>query len=213
VQAFNLTGAHTEVECKECHNDPELQYGEAPTDCVSCHVQPMMQTQFGTDCQRCHTMDAWAPARLTQHTFDLKHANSIETECQDCHKITYAAVDCTGCHTEGGRVEAEHSVIGIVDSGDCAGCHPTGMAGEAHLAVNFPAKVGTPPGSATQGDGGAGQVDGTTQPSSSGGVQGTTQPSSGVIQDAMQPSAEPTFASKDASQGPFKEQDGGEIEP
>jgi hypothetical protein len=198
VQAFNLTGAHTEVECKECHVDAELQYGETPTACVNCHTEeerPDSHPQFGDDCQRCHSTTAFAPARLTQHNFDLNHALTAEGEidCQACHKTSYAAVDCSGCHTESGRVEAEHQVMGIVDSANCAGCHVTGLPGETRQARNFPAKVGLPPGSSAQ---------------STVGQQGQ-QPA----QEATLPSPDPTFGSKDAGQGPHKEQDGGESQP
>ena len=148
VQAFNLTGAHTEVACEECHNDPELQYGEAPTECKNCHGeedQPESHPQFGNDCQRCHETMAWAPARLTQHTFDLNHALTAEGEidCQACHQTTYAAVECMGCHTEGGRVEAEHASLGVVDMANCLECHPTGAPGELQRASNFPGKAGS----------------------------------------------------------------------
>ena len=206
VQAFNLTGAHTETDCKQCHVDPELQYGEAPTACVTCHTEeerPDSHPQFGTDCQRCHSTTAFAPARLTQHTFDLYHAlpTESEIECQGCHKLTYAAVDCTGCHADRGRLEAEHSVLGIVDSSNCASCHPTGMPGETLLVRNFPAKVGTPPGNtasqgtAVSGDG-PGPINGIDQP------LGTTQPS-----------IAPTFSAKDAGQVPHKEQEGNNVNP
>ena len=47
-----------------------------------------------------------------------------------------------GCHTESGRVEAEHASLGIVDMANCAECHPTGMPGESQQASNFPGKVG-----------------------------------------------------------------------
>jgi hypothetical protein len=196
VQAFNLTGAHTEVECKECHVDPGLQYNEAPTACVNCHTEeqrPDSHPQFGADCQRCHTTTAFAPARLTQHTFSLQHVEGTATECQDCHKTTYAAADCTGCHTENGRVEAEHAVMGIVDVSNCIACHTTGMVGEMSQVRNFPAKVGIPPGSSSQGNENGGQT--------------------GQNEQATLPSPEPTFASKDAGQGPYKEQEGASSQP
>jgi len=196
VQAFNLTGAHTEVECKQCHVDPALQYGETPKACVTCHTEeerPESHPQFGSDCQRCHTTTAFAPARLTQHTFDLNHALTAdgEIDCQTCHKTTYAAVDCTGCHTESGRVEAEHGVMGIVDNANCATCHVTGVPGETRAVRNFPAKVGLPPGTAAQ-EATSGQ---------------------GGVMEATLPSPDPTFSAKDAGQGPHKEGDGSESQP
>jgi hypothetical protein len=208
VQAFNLTGAHTELECKECHVDPELQYGEAPKACVNCHTEeerPDSHPQFGNDCQRCHETTAFAPARLTQHTFDLYHVNGGEGEivCQDCHKTTYAAVDCSGCHTESGRVEAEHVVLGIVDSANCAFCHPTGMPGDIRLARNFPAKVGTPPGSNGNQAAQGGTAGASTGPVAGVQPQGTTQPSV----------PQPTFSAKDTGQVPNKEQEGVGLQP
>jgi hypothetical protein len=201
VQAFNLTGAHTEVVCEECHTDPGLQYGEAPTACANCHgeeEQPESHPHFGNDCQRCHTTTAFAPARLTQHTFDLNHTLTAEGEidCQACHQTTYAAVDCMGCHTEGGRVEAEHASLGIVDMSKCADCHPTGMPGELLRASNFPGKVGAVNNSPTsQGDEGA--------QASNGGA--------GLMLEAMLPQDETarTFHYKGEGQAPGKAQEGG----
>jgi hypothetical protein len=172
---------------------------------VTCHTEeerPDSHPQFGTDCQRCHSTAAFAPARLTQHTFDLYHANGGDGEivCQDCHKITYAAVDCTGCHTDSGRVEAEHSVLGIVDSANCASCHPTGMPGETLLARNFPAKVGSPPGSTLSQD---------VPASAPGAGPGRAQQPLGTTQ----PSIEPTFSAKDTGQVPNKEQEGNNAQP
>jgi len=150
VQAFNLTGAHTELECKECHNDPELQYGEAPTDCAGCHLenQPEEHGAFGPTCARCHETAAFAPARLTQHTFDLLHAGISEQECKTCHNHRYDEVNCMGCHTESGRIEAIHKVqLGIVEMDDCISCHLTGVSGEASQVRILPEKEGPPPGS------------------------------------------------------------------
>ena len=152
VQAFNLTGAHTELECVQCHTDPELQYGEAPTACENCHSeeeQPAHHPQFGTNCARCHVAEAWAPAQLTVHVFDLQHGleEGEQTDCAACHVANYASVTCYGCHEDtNGRLTAEHGVNGVVDVGNCIACHPTGVSGEArHAASNFPNKVGTPP--------------------------------------------------------------------
>ena len=201
VQAFNLTGAHTEVDCKECHNDPELQYGEAPTGCVNCHTEeerPDSHPQFGNDCQRCHDTTAFAPARLTQHTFDLNHVLTVDGDydCQACHKITYAAVDCMGCHADSGRLEAEHITLGIIDLAECANCHPTGTPGESQHASNFPAKVGSLSGShASQEAENGGQF----QASLEGVVPANDEPRS--------------FHYKGDEQAPDKEQDGGSTHP
>ena len=145
MQAFNLTGAHTELECKECHNDPELQYQETPTACVNCHTEeerPDSHPQFGSDCQRCHDTTAFAPARLTQHTFDLEHGMVANEEigCKACHTLSYTAVNCLDCHADepadGSRTRRAGAGDGI---GNCVTCHPTGTPGDAG-GDNFPAQ-------------------------------------------------------------------------
>jgi hypothetical protein len=168
VQAFNLTGAHTEVECKECHNDPKMHYNDTPTACVNCHTEeerPESHPAFGDDCARCHETTAFAPARLTQHTFELGHAGIGEQECQTCHNHSYDQVNCMGCHTEGGRIEAIHQVqLGIIEMEECASCHPTGLSGETNRTRVMPAKAGEPPADAGSEAGGSAEPQATTLP-------------------------------------------------
>jgi len=193
VQAFELTGAHTELECKECHNDPGLQYGEAPSDCASCHLedQPEEHEGFGASCVRCHETTAFAPARLTQHTFELGHAGIGEQECKTCHNQRYDQVNCMGCHAEGGRTQAIHQVqLGIIEIDNCAGCHPTGLSGDTTRTRVMPAKAGEPPA------GGGSDAGGIAEP------QATTLPFF----------ARPTISSKGEGEAQ-KDQDGGSSRP
>ena len=193
VQAFNLSGAHTELECKQCHNDPELQYNETPSACVNCHTEeerPESHPQFGSDCQRCHDTAAFAPARLSQHTFDLGHgleANE-ETDCQACHTLSYTAVNCQGCHDDNRMTEAEHAGLGLATIHNCVTCHPSGTPGQDD---NFPQKAGRPQEQAE--------------------AAGTVNSETG--QEPTIPSAMPTFSSKDAGQAPHKEQEGSSTQP
>ena len=195
TQAFNLTGAHAEVECMECHTDPGLQYREVPTDCAGCHLedQPEEHGSFGTNCTRCHETAAFTPARLKQHTFDLTHGGLSEPECQTCHNHSYAEVNCMGCHTEGGRVAAIHQVqLGIIEMDDCASCHPTGTAHDLIADDNFPQKSGYQAGESHA---------------------SPIEASEGTSQGQIMPTAEPTFSSKDAGQAPHKEQEGNSTRP
>jgi len=192
VQAFNLTGAHTEVECKECHNDPELQYKETPSACVNCHTEeerPESHPQFGPDCQRCHETTAFAPARLTQHTFDLQHGLEVneEVDCKACHTLSYTAVNCLDCHDDNRLIDAEHAGLGLVTVGNCVTCHPSGTPVEGN---NFPVKAGR-----------------------EGVESGARAEGEGTSQEQAVPTAAPTFSSKDAGQAPHKEQEGNMSQP
>ncbi len=195
VQAFNLTGAHTEVECKECHNDPDLQYKEVPTACVNCHTEeerPDSHPHFGTDCARCHETTAFAPARLTQHAFELTHGGIGELECQTCHTKSYDQVECLSCHEEAGRIEAIHTVqLGIIEMSDCASCHPTGKPDDVVVDDHFPAKAGR---------------------ENEAGSSNSEESQSGSEAQPI-PTAAPTFSSKDAGQAPHKEQEGSTTRP
>jgi hypothetical protein len=144
-----------------------MQYGEAPSDCASCHLddQPDEHAAFGTTCARCHETTAFAPARLTQHTFDLGHAEIGEQECQTCHNHSYDQVNCMGCHTESGRTEAIHQVqLGIIEMDDCASCHPTGLSGDTNRTRVMPAKAVEPPASGGNDAGSTAEPQATTLP-------------------------------------------------
>ena len=123
---YSLDGAHRQVECDACHlND---QYLDAPVTCEGCHPEPGLHANlFGTDCVRCHTTSAWAPAQLTQHTFLLNHDNSTDQieACETCHAGTYTEYPCYGCHEQGEMVAA-HMGHEIQNLEDCIACHPTG---------------------------------------------------------------------------------------
>jgi mono/diheme cytochrome c family protein len=101
--------------------------------CVACHEEPQMHTGlFGIQCARCHTIDAWAPAYLTLHTFILDHGENVTKNCETCHPKNYPEYTCYGCHD---HVEEEMVAIHldeqITDIANCAMCHPTGVEGEA----------------------------------------------------------------------------------
>jgi hypothetical protein len=130
-QIFVLDGAHATTTCIACHDN--RQFSGTPNTCEGCHAEPDVHLgQFGTDCVRCHSTTAWAPATLTQHTFPLDHGRSSAAECSTCHTQTYAEYTCYGCHehTEA-NIREEHLEEGIRDFADCIACHPTGLEDEA----------------------------------------------------------------------------------
>lgn len=56
TQFTNLTGAHVDLKCFQCHTNKK--WGPMETTCVSCHADPH-KGQFGTTCETCHNTKAW----------------------------------------------------------------------------------------------------------------------------------------------------------
>ncbi|MCB9344642.1 MAG: hypothetical protein H6576_13145 [Lewinellaceae bacterium] len=131
---FPLTGAHTTVNCNECHANG---YAGTPTACEACHLDNFNQTsnpnhvalQMPTDCAMCHTTDpGWAPAQFPIHDdyYVLKGAHAdIANDCATCHNGAYNNTPntCIGCHTAdfNQTTDPNHSVQQL--STDCTQCH------------------------------------------------------------------------------------------
>ncbi len=162
---FPLTGAHTEVDCQDCHAPAEqgrMTYVNTATECASCHLgryqavvdPPHEAANFSRECQACHGTATWtgarfAPAGLREFDhaatgFPLDGAHAAQ-ECQACHGDgVYAGKDpeCVSCH----RAEYQatttppHEPSGFPT--DCASCHGTASwagAGFDHTArTQFP---------------------------------------------------------------------------
>jgi hypothetical protein len=99
---YPLKGKHKSVDCARCHDARRIDDGVVkamlekqpgrktflgqPQACTACHFDEH-RGQLGADCQKCHTEDAWKPARGFDHArtaFPLtgKHAR---VDCVKCH--------------------------------------------------------------------------------------------------------------------------------
>lgn len=117
----------------------EAVTGEDAHQCAACHEEPAIHAErFGLDCVRCHTLEAWQPALLTQHTFELDHGDQGQISCQTCHQSNYYEHTCYGCHDHTRAQMAEvHLAEGIEEYETCQTCHPTGHEGEAQLIMEL----------------------------------------------------------------------------
>ena len=98
-----LHGAHTKVDCSKCHDarlvqdktvkkllqtkQPARTFLGLGTSCTSCHADEH-RGQEGEGCLRCHTDQAWKPARGFDHAkagFALRGAHT-SLACNACHK-------------------------------------------------------------------------------------------------------------------------------
>ena len=138
--SFPLTGAHSAVTCRGCHQDALSLRALAatPTECISCHrAEDTHQGSLGVDCAACHTTATWDDADF-DHTFPLAHGtrNRQPSECALCHQdapADYERYTCYGCHEHAERrVLAEHREEGIstAEIVDCVACHRTGREHE-----------------------------------------------------------------------------------
>jgi len=100
---FPLTGAHTQIECTQCHNT--LTFAGLSLVCSSCHTDPAIHAGLfaGMTCDQCHSTSAWAPA-----SFNLNHPaqcddenciNHEEASCRDCHPDSLSTATCLKCHS------------------------------------------------------------------------------------------------------------------
>jgi hypothetical protein len=131
ADVYPLDGQHASTDCVDCHANQVFE--TAARDCIECHQDPVVHKgEFGQDCSRCHTAQAWSPAYLIRHNFILSHGSDQQHECEVCHLENYTDQTCYNCHD---HVPADmhrvHISEGVTDFQDCAQCHPTGEAGEA----------------------------------------------------------------------------------
>lgn len=152
---WQLTGAHATTTCNQCHNGV---YTNTPNTCVGCHLTAYNQTtnpphassQFGTDCQSCHSTSAWVPATFDHDSkyfpiYSGKHQGTW-TLCTDCHTTAsnYAIFSCIDCHAHNNQssVNNQHQGVGgySYTSLACYSCHPTGSVSGSfdHNNTGFP---------------------------------------------------------------------------
>jgi hypothetical protein len=139
--AFQLTGAHTGLQCLDCHSSG--QYAGLPADCYACHAAAYSGTTdpahaaagFPHDCAQCHSTAGWPGAQFTHSYFPIysgRHT-TVWSACSDCHTNSgnYAVFTCTICHTKTATDSHHSEVRGYVyNSANCYACHPTGRSGD-----------------------------------------------------------------------------------
>lgn len=136
---FPLTGAHTGLECLQCHTGGD--FTALPIDCASCHAKDdAHQGRFGNGCGTCHTTEAWLPASfdhsLTKFPLTGSH---IGLDCAQCHTggtFTTLPTDCASCHPE----PSFHA--GLFAGVACDQCHTTTAWSPAAFNQPHPAGCG-----------------------------------------------------------------------
>ena len=142
---FPLTGAHTTLQCTQCHNtnfSPSGAYNLKSTACVTCHLADFngtnnpnhVQSGFPQTCEQCHNTTSWSNATFNHNStgFPLTGAHTT-LQCIQCHNTTYSpngaynlkSTACVTCHLSdfNGTTNPNHVQSGFSQS--CEQCHNT----------------------------------------------------------------------------------------
>ncbi|HEY5269060.1 MAG TPA: hypothetical protein VII97_01895 [Anaerolineales bacterium] len=94
---FPLTGAHTSLNCSQCHSGGG--FGGLSSAYVACHAEPAVHAGvFGTDCAQCHNTSNWNATFNHPGGYDGNCANHQHATCADCHPVNYSTYTCLKCH-------------------------------------------------------------------------------------------------------------------
>jgi hypothetical protein len=151
---FTLVGAHSSLQCAQCHVNGNYTLTSANTTCVSCHLADYQKTtnpnhvqaNFPQTCQQCHNTTSWGGANWDHSStgFALTGIHAT-TPCAQCHvngnyNLTSANTTCVGCHLKDfqGTTSPNHVQAGFPQT--CQQCHNTSGWGSAnwnHSSTGF----------------------------------------------------------------------------
>ncbi len=133
---YPLKGAHTRVDCKECHaittrNNKEFQvFADVKhANCTNCH-KDQHNGQFGTNCTKCHNNESWTSFSSgigfnhDETRFPLK-GKHVSVACDKCHKNgdfsqKIKFTNCSDCHIDYHDGELKLASETVTD---CKRCH------------------------------------------------------------------------------------------
>ena len=118
---FNLTGAHSKKECKDCHqakfiSDSKLKKRSKThlgldQKCASCH-EDSHQGTLGKVCSNCHSTEKFKPASSFNH-------NNAAFKLTGTHE----KVDCAKCHPTEKKNGKDFVKLKGLNFANCSACH------------------------------------------------------------------------------------------
>lgn len=121
LTGYQLEGAHTEINCSECHkaeyiHNPDIQklkntYLGLGTNCLDCHVD-YHQGTLETNCASCHNQKEFKPATLFNH-------EQTDYPLRGKHR----QLDCEQCHPKKARQGKDFQQFSGIASAKCTDCH------------------------------------------------------------------------------------------
>ena len=130
---FALTGKHSSLSCKSCHQT-SLIAPIAHDKCMDCHSDyhkgQFSQANSKTDCSQCHSVEGFTPTMYTiekhnETKFTLEGGH-VSTPCFECHKkgkdwsFRNIGKKCLDCHVNIHKGEIDTSYF---PEEDCEKCH------------------------------------------------------------------------------------------
>jgi len=150
---FPLTGAHTTLQCSQCHINGNYKLNS--TLCSSCHMADFnkttnpnhVQSGYPTTCDVCHNTTAWIPSSFNHNNtaFPLTGTH-VTTPCASCHvnnNYTTLPTACYGCHQKDyqNTTNPNHTAAGFPTT--CQTCHSTtSWSGAVFNHTYFPTNHG-----------------------------------------------------------------------
>jgi len=143
---YALNGAHATISnnCYLCHNG---NYVSTPNSCYGCHSTDYNNTKdpahaaagLPTDCNACHTENAWTPATFDHDgqyfpIYSGRHSGTWNS-CATCHtdNTNYAVFTCISCHEHSqANTDGHHTDVNnyVYSATSCYACHPDGRSND-----------------------------------------------------------------------------------
>ena len=126
---FQLLGKHSDVICKECHQQEQglfpsgegtaIRYRPLPNKCLGCHRNvhdagswTSSEATLASDCQLCHTADTFVLDRFDHNRTEFRLTGRHSSlKCGQCHDFI--------------RSQTDDFLLFRESSRDCADCHRT----------------------------------------------------------------------------------------
>lgn len=150
---FALTGAHTTLQCSQCHINGNYKLTSGA--CVTCHLKDFngatnpnhVQAGFPQTCDMCHNTTAWIPSSFNHNNTAFPLTGAHQTvPCANCHvnnNYTNLPTDCYSCHKTDyqNTTNPNHQAAGFPTT--CQTCHTTtSWQGATFNHTYFPMKHG-----------------------------------------------------------------------
>ena len=127
---FPLNGAHSGLACTGCHPNPQQPNIPTATNCLGCHDADRSRSalvdhlvpDYPTDCERCHTTNAWQPAAFDHASFPLEGGHGT-VGCAVCHNQEPVPNTCFGCHAADRNRPTNPNHVAAGFSTECDTCH------------------------------------------------------------------------------------------
>ena len=147
---FPLTGAHTPLQCSQCHVNGNFSLTDS--SCVACHLPDFqkaanpnhMQAGFPQTCQSCHNTTSWdANFNHASTGFALTGAHT-SLQCSQCHvngNYALSSGACATCHTPEFQTTSNPNHVQAAFPTTCDTCHTTSSWAGAqfdHNNTSFP---------------------------------------------------------------------------